>query len=61
MNTVLLLLVLSLVLDVKANQALDRVKRDNEIGWTPIVSAVCTALLSATAFAAAVVKWCLLP
>lgn len=60
MNTVLLLFVLSVVLDVKANQALDRIKRDNEIGWTPIVSAISTALLSAVAFAAGVVKWCLL-
>ena len=60
MNTVLLLFVLSVVLDVKANQALDRIKRDNEIGWTPIVSAIFTALLSAVAFAAGVVKWCLL-
>ena len=61
MNTVLLLFTLSVVLDVKANQALDRIKRDNEIGGTPVVSAICTALLSAIAFAAAVVKWCLLP
>lgn len=61
MNTVLLLFSLSIVLDVKANQALDRIKRDNEIGWTPIVSAISTALLSAVAFAAGVVKWCLLP
>ena len=60
MNTMLLLFVLSVVLDVKANQALDRIKRDNEIGWTPIVSAISTALLSAVAFAAGVVKWCLL-
>lgn len=60
MNTVILLFVLSVVLDVKANQALDRIKRDNEIGWTPIVSAISTALLSAVAFAAGVVKWCLL-
>lgn len=60
MNTVLLLLVLSVVLDVKANQALDRIKRDNEIGRTLIASAICTALLSAVAFAAAVVKWCFL-
>lgn len=60
MNTVLLLFILSIVLDVKANQALDRIKRDNEIGWTPIVSAISTALLSAVAFAAGVVKWCLL-
>lgn len=60
MNTVLLLFILSVVLDVKANQALDRVKRDKEIGWTPIVSAISTALLSAAAFAAGVVKWCLL-
>lgn len=60
MNTVLLLFVLSVVLDVKANQALDRIKRDNEISWTPIVSAISTALLSAVAFAAGVVKWCLL-
>ncbi len=60
MNIVLLLFVLSATLNVKANQALDRVKQDNEIGWTPIVSAICTALLSAIAFAAGVVKWCLL-
>lgn len=60
MNTVLLLFILSVTLDVKANQALDRIKRDNEIGWTPIVSAIGTALLSAVAFAAGVVKWCLL-
>lgn len=60
MNTVLLLFILSVALDVKANQALDRIKRDNEIGWTPIVSAISTALLSAVAFAAGVVKWCLL-
>lgn len=60
MNTVLLLFILSATLDVKADQVLDRIKRDNEIGWTPIVSAVCTALLSAVAFAAAIVKWCLL-
>lgn len=60
MNTVLLLFILSIVLDVKSNQALDRIKRDNEIGWTPIVSAISTALLSAVAFAAGVVKWCLL-
>ena len=60
MNTVLLLFVLSATLVIKANQALDRIKRDNEIGWTPVVSAVCTAILSAVAFAAGVVKWCLL-
>lgn len=60
MNTVLLLLVLSVALDVKANQAFDRVKRDNEIGWTLLISATSTALLSAVAFAAAVVKWCFL-
>lgn len=60
MNTVLLLFILSIVLDVKSNQALDRIKRDNEIGWTPIVSAISTAFLSAVAFAAGVVKWCLL-
>lgn len=60
MNTVLLLFILSVALDVKANQALDRIKRDNEIGWTPIVSVISTALLSTVAFAAGVVKWCLL-
>lgn len=60
MNTVLLLFVLSTVLDVKANQALDRIKRDSEIGWTSIVSAICTASLSVVAFAAGVVKWGLL-
>lgn len=60
MNTVLLLFILSVDLDVKANQALDRIKRDKEIGWTPVVSAISTALLSAVAFAAGVVKWCLL-
>lgn len=60
MNTVLLLFVLSVVLDVKANQALDRINRDNEIGWAPIVSAISTALLSVVAFAAGIVKWCLL-
>ena len=60
MNTVLLLIVLSVILDVKANQALDRIKRDNEIGWTLLISATSTAILSAVAFSAAVVKWCLL-
>nr|DAF73045.1 MAG TPA: hypothetical protein [Caudoviricetes sp.] len=60
MNTVLLLFVLSAVLDVKANQALDRIKRGSEIGWTLLGSAVCTASLSVVAFAAGVVKWCLL-
>ena len=60
MNTVLLLFTLSVVLDVKANQALDRIEQDKEIGWTLIVSAISTALLSAVAFAAGVVKWCLL-
>lgn len=60
MNTVLLLFVLSATLDVRANQVFDRIKRDNEIGWTHLASAASTALLSAIAFAAAVVKWCLL-
>lgn len=60
MNTVLLLFILSAVLDVKANQSLDRINRAGEIGWTPVVSTVVTALLSAVAFAAGVVKWCLL-
>lgn len=60
MNTVLLLFVLSAVLDVKANQSLDRINRANEIGWVRLASALCTALLSAIAFAAGVVKWCLL-
>lgn len=61
MNTVLLLFTLSVVLDVKANQALDRIKRDNEIGWGSFIAVFGTAVLSLTAFAAAVVKWCFLP
>ena len=60
MNTVLLLFVLSAVLDVKANQSLERIARADEIGWVRLASVLCTALLSAIAFAAAVVKWCLL-
>lgn len=60
MNTVLLLFTLSVVLDVKANQDRDRIKHGNEIGWTPVVSTIVAALLSAVAFAAGVVKWCLL-
>lgn len=60
MNTVLLLFVLSAVLDVKANQSLDRVNKANEIGWTPVASTIVAAVFSAVAFAAGVVKWCLL-
>lgn len=61
MNTVLLLVTLSLVLDVKANQSLDQMKRYNDFGWGLVASTICTSILGVVIFAAAVVKWCLLP
>nr|DAW16142.1 MAG TPA: hypothetical protein [Caudoviricetes sp.] len=60
MNTVLLLFILSVVLDIKSNAMLDRFKSDNEAGWGSFIAVLGTAALSLTAFAAGIVKWCLL-
>nr|DAT33691.1 MAG TPA: hypothetical protein [Caudoviricetes sp.] len=60
MNTVLLLFILSVALDIKANAMLDRFKSDSEAGWGSFIAVFGTATLSLIAFAAGIVKWCLL-
>lgn len=60
MNTVLLLFILSFVLDIRANQVVDRLKASGGYGWGSVLAVTVTCLLSAVAFAAGVVKWCLL-
>ena len=60
MNTVLLLFILSFVLDIKANQAVDRLKAARGYGWGSVLAVIATGFLTVVAFAAGIVKWCLL-